>query len=279
MGCWGGDQRDGDTGVRLVDPPKGTHRVPCAAVPRISLGPPRGGTGLGWRGESLCVSPPPHSPPGSPLWLGPPWEFKNKELSLCTGAGAGQSKAEPKEQHPPPATATRHEHSREGAGTPLPPPAETGRGRGLSPPAPSPVAERLGWVWGCGWVWDWGGFSPFFFFFSFFLLSSSFWLFFLSFCFLQTQALEGGSRGQGRGDRHADACFGGPQLRLPPRLPSPSPSGWNQDSHRKLFTAAGRRGPPSRGSGRSATCRRGGARRGSPRTGWCGAGPARRCTG
>lgn len=166
-----------------------------------------------------------------------------------------------------------------GGWDPPSPPSRDGPREGAEPPSALACGRAAGlglgvWVGlGLGWVF------PLFFFFSFFLLSSSFWLFFLSFCFLQTQALEGGSRGQGRGDRHADACFGGPQLRLPPRLPSPSPSGWNQDSHRKLFTAAGRRGPPSRGSGRSATCRRGGARRGSPRTGWCGAGPARRCTG
>lgn len=77
MGCWGGDQWDGDTGVQLVEPPKGTCRVPCAAVPRMSLGLPQAalpGEALEWGGgERVCACLPPlHSPPGSPPLLGTP---------------------------------------------------------------------------------------------------------------------------------------------------------------------------------------------------------------
>lgn len=213
--------------------PKAPTVFPAQQCSGSASGPHRQHSqGRHWTGvegrESVCVPPHLTHPLAAPCGWGPPWEFKNKELSLCTGAGAGQSKAEPKEQHPPPATATRHEHSREGGRDPPSPPSRDGPREGAEPPSALACGRAAGlglgvWVGlGLGWVF------PLFFFFSFFLLSSSFWLFFCLFVFCKHRHWRGG----------AGARVGGTGMRT--RASGGRSSGCRLGSHRRLRRAGTR---------------------------------------
>lgn len=160
----------------------------------------------------------------------------------------------------------------------LPQPGDTPRQRwaergGLAMGAPPQPPPGLVLGWGVGV----GSPPPFCFFF---VILAVLGVFLCGFFFVFLFSANTGTGGEERGG--GQACG---------RVLRGRSSGCRLGSHRRLrqagtrtatvsssFTAAGRPGPPSRGSGRSATCRRGGATRGSPRTGWCEAGPGRRCT-
>lgn len=227
----------------------------------------------GFGGGPLCVPPPPaaRAPPGnskikSSLYVQGRGEQKRspknnihhqQQRHATSTAGAGGAGPGP----PLPATAGRHPQAEMGR--------EGGSGHGSAPPAPAWAGSGVGgWGWFpppfCFFFCHFGGFGGFFV-----------WVFFCLFVFCKHRHWRGGAGG-------GQACG---------RVLRGRSSGCRLGSHRRLrqagtrtatvsssFTAAGRPGPPSRGSGRSATCRRGGATRGSPRTGWCEAGPGRRCT-